>query len=92
MNRIKRKRELLERWGPLKLIECRLERTLCILMASDLSKEKLPIHLIKEDVVETKRGYFSEKSLLPDAIKSLFESHTGDQKRDYLFQGRQGVV
>ena len=67
MKRMNSTREMTEPWGTPALIEGKLERKPSTLTAIDLSERKLPIQLMRE----TKHRQFSEKTLVPNAIKGL---------------------
>ena len=76
MKRMKSTGEMTKPWGTPAWIECRLGRKPSTLTAIDLSERKLPIQLMSG--METKHRQFSEKTLVPNAIKGL-----GDIERDH---------
>ena len=77
MKRMKSTGEITEPWGTPALMECRLERKPSTLTAIDLSGEETT-NPINESLIETKHRQFSEKTLVPNAIKGL-----GDIERDH---------
>ena len=77
MKRMKSTGEMTEPRGTPALIECRLERKPSTLTFNCPIREETT-NPINESVMETKHRQFSEKTLVPNAIKGL-----GDNERDH---------